>query len=408
MIPHGIGRPERAPRQLAAARRWLRLAVSGLLAAFLLGRGLAANPVAAVGEPRRSSLPGSPYPPSPVIESMTWHWETLRAAAPGSDLWPVTWGSDDQLYTAWGDGGGFGGSDTDGRVAMGFARIEGGPEDWRAINVNGGRNAEHPASFPKKGKTAGLAAVAGTLYATVNLQDGKWPDVNHVLAWSTNRGATWTSADWLFRRNVGQFQPAIFLQFGRDYTGLPDELKGFVYLYGPRRSADPRNRSGLYLARVARNRIRELAAYEYFQQVDAKGTPLWVDAISKAQPVFVDANGLSPGAAVYDSSLKRFLLTSFHVGPGQLGVFDAPNPWGPWTTVNYAEDWGGMGSAGEGLVCGFPQKWMSPDGLTLRAIFSVYGEGAKQGIGAHDRFNRVKATLKLFTPVPGQSDPAVR
>jgi len=37
---------------------------------------------------------------------------------------------------------------------------------------------------------------------------------------------------------------------------------------------------------------------------------------------------------------------------------------------------------------------MSADGLTVWAIFSVYGEGAKRGINAHDRFNLVKATFK--------------
>jgi hypothetical protein len=36
---------------------------------------------------------------------------------------------------------------------------------------------------------------------------------------------------------------------------------------------------------------------------------------------------------------------------------------------------------------------MSVDGLTLWAIFSVYGEGAKQGIKAHDRFNLIEVTL---------------
>ncbi|SPE62235.1 hypothetical protein SBV1_790019 [Verrucomicrobia bacterium] len=53
-----------------------------------------------------------------------------------------------------------------------------------------------------------------------------------------------------------------------------------------------------------------------------------------------------------------------------------------------------MGTEGEGLTCTFPQKWMSADGLTVWAIFSVYGEGAKRGINAHDRFNLVKATFK--------------
>ena len=184
--------------------------------------------------------PNAPYPPSPVIRGITWHWDTYRTAAVGSDLWPVTWGPDGHLYTAWGDGGGFGGSDTDGRVSMGFARIEKGPEDFRGRNVNGGKSPEHSASFPKKGKTGGFLFVDGTLYANINLQDGRWPNVDHVLAWSTNLGATWAQAEWRFPKGRDNFQPARFLNFGQDYTGVPLRLAGFVYIYGPRQPAPDR------------------------------------------------------------------------------------------------------------------------------------------------------------------------
>ena len=337
-----------------------------------------------------------PCPHSPVIENIVWHWETYNTGAPGSDLWPVAWGPDDHLYAAWGDGGGFGGTDSDGRVALGIARIEGRPEHWRGFNVNGGKSPEHPASFPRKGKTDGVAFVDGVLYATVNLEDGNWPDVNHVLAWSTNQGATWTKADWLFAKGAGNFQPAKFASFGKDYTGVPSALAGYVYVYGPRQSPDRGSGNRLYMARALRTRLRERGAYQFFEKLDAEEAPVWVAEIAQAQPVFVDPNGVTPGAVVYDPGLKRFLLTCFHVGPGQLGVFDAPNPWGPWTTIAYYEDWGKMGAEGEGLTCGFPQKWMSADGLTLWSIFSVYGDGAKRGINAHDRFNLVKVTLKPF------------
>ncbi len=337
----------------------------------------------------------APYSHSELIQGIDWHWDTYTSAAPGSDLWPVTWGPDDQLYAAWGDGGGFGGTDSDGRVAMGFARIEGTPEHWRGFNVNGGKNPEHPASFERKSKTTGLAFVEGVLYATVNLEDGTWPNVNHVLAWSTNNGATWNRAEWLFPRGEGNFQPAKFVEFGKDYTGLPTSLAGYVYVCGPRQSAEPGSGNRLYLTRAPQTRLRDRAAYEFYGGVKPGGVPAWVADIAQAQPIFVDPNGVTPGAVVYDPGLKRFLLTCFHVGPGQLGVFEAPNPWGPWAAIAYYEDWGGMGSKGEGLTCGFPQKWMTTDGLTLRCIFSVYGDGAKQGVKAHDRFNLVKARLQF-------------
>ena len=94
-------------------------------------------------------------------------------------------------------------------------------------------------------------------------------------------------------------------------------------------------------------------------------------------------------------SNTRFTDTSFHTGPGQLGVFDAPQPWGPWTTVAYYEDWGRMGTEGHGLNCDFPQKWMSDDGRSMWCVFSVYGTGGQQGIKAHDSFNLVKVSLTL-------------
>jgi hypothetical protein len=339
------------------------------------------------------AAPQSPYPPSGAINGITWHWDTYTNAAIGSDLWPVTWGPDDHLYVAWGDGGGFGGSDSDGRVSMGFARIEGCPEHFRGFNINGGKNPEHPASFPKKGKTAGLLFDHGILYATINLQDGQWPNVNHVLAWSADKGTTWTKADWLFPRGPGNFMPGRFVNFGRNGSGVPASLRGYIYLFGSQQPAKGDETKSLFLARVPRKKIRERTAYEYFSGPDARSQPTWNREFALARAIFTDTNGVAPAGMVYDPGLRRFLLTSFHTGPDQLGVFESLEPWGPWSSIAYCEDWGGMGETGEGLTCEFPQRWMSADGLTLWAIFSVYGEGAKQGIKAHDRFNLIKATL---------------
>jgi hypothetical protein len=335
----------------------------------------------------------APYPQSQTIPGITWHWDTYQTAALGSDLWPVTWGPDDNLYLSWGDGGGFGGSDSDGRVSMGFARIEGGPEHFHGFNVNGGKNPEHPSSFPKKGKTAGLICDNGILYATVNLQDGEWPNVNHVIACSADKGATWTKCDWLFSRGPGNFEPARFLNFGKDGGGAPAYLTGFDYMVGGKQPGAHEQGTNLYLARVPREKIRERDAFEFFCGLNSIGQAKWNRDWPLAQAIFHDANGADAAGMVYDPGLGCFLLTSFHGGPGQLGVFAARQPWGPWSTAAYYETWGGMGAAGEGLTCEFPVKWMSADGRSLWAIFSVWGGSAKQGIKAHDRFNLVKITL---------------
>jgi hypothetical protein len=149
----------------------------------------------------------------------------LRTAAPGSDLWPLTWGEDDHLYVAWGDGGGFGGTDQDGRVALGFGRLEGAPQNFKAINLNGGKDPRAPAMFPKRGKTGGLLSAAAVLYAWVNLQNGPWPDVDEALAWSSDHAATWHLSTWVFPKGDGHFKPSTFLNFGKAYSGVPRQLR---------------------------------------------------------------------------------------------------------------------------------------------------------------------------------------
>jgi hypothetical protein len=283
-----------------------------------------------------------PYPPSDAIESLTWHWETHRTAAPGSDLWPVTWGPNGHLYTAWGDGGGFGGTNSDGRVSMGFARIEGPPESFRGVNINGGKNPEHPASFPKR----------------------------------------------------GNFKPIRFLNFGRDNADVPDHLAGYVYFYVFREDAAGEGQD-VFLGRAPRTSLRDPDAYEFFRGTTDGGKPIWTKDVARARPVFTDRNGLVLGGIAYHPVLKRYLLASYHTGPGQLGVFDGPQPWGPWTTVAYYERWGDMGTDGQGLNCDFPQKWISRDGRTMWCVFSVYGAGAQAGVQAHDRFNMVRLSLTI-------------
>jgi hypothetical protein len=356
----------------------------------------------------KPDLSNAPYPPSKLIQSITWEWETYTNAAPGSDLWPVTWGPDDNLYVAWGDGGGFGGTDSDGRVAMGIGRIEGGPENWSGFNVNGGKNPEHPATFQKRGKTSALLSVQGTLYALVNLQDGTWPDVNHALVWSQDKGAHWSQVDWVFPR--GHFLPAKFVNFGKDYSGVPDSLAGSVYVCGQLPHEPGKYGKRISTLRVPMNKIRKEFEYVLMSgslRYDVPGanktfrTNDYIGTNDKSQSdfedesgVFEDTNGVRIAGIVYNPGIKRFLLTCYHTGPGQLGVFEGENPWGPWSTIAYCENWGGMGVEGEGLSCEFPQKWMSADGLTLWCIFSAYGDGAKRGIKAHDRFNLVRVKLK--------------
>jgi hypothetical protein len=332
-----------------------------------------------------------PYPPSPVIENITWDFDNLTREAPGSDLWPVTWGADDNLYASWGDGVGFGAIDFDeqwgpDRTSLGFSRIEGSPTNFKGINIWGGKDTENPATF--EGKSAGILSVDGVLYAWINTQNGSPADFK--LAWSSDLGASWQLSSWIFSSS-GTFFPSTFLNFGRDYFGARD---GFLYFYG----GNWGHTRNVYMGRVPKDKINDRAAYEFLSGFDAKGKPVWTSDISKRQPVFTDPNladefnGALKASVIYNPGIGRYILTVPHGGVGKLGIFDAPEHWGPWTTVAYHENWGGFGTnvSGEGLLYVFPTKWISSDGKTMWCIFS--------GRGEFDSFNLIRATLAVKTP----------
>ena len=50
----------------------------------------------------------------------------------------------------------------------------------------------------------------------------------------------------------------------------------------------------------------------------------------------------------------------------RVGSYDAPEPWGPWTTAYFTDIW----DVGPGETNSFPTKWMSVDGKTLHLVFS--------------------------------------
>ena len=77
----------------------------------------------------------APYPPSPVIAGISLDWSTHQRHALGSDNWQLTWADDDHQYGAWADGGGFGGNNRDGRLGLGYVRIEGDWHNYRGVNV---------------------------------------------------------------------------------------------------------------------------------------------------------------------------------------------------------------------------------------------------------------------------------
>lgn len=209
--------------------------------------------------------PDPPYPRSDVLTGITFHQDTLQRHADGSDIWSCTWADDGNLYAAWGDGGGFGGTDKVGRASLGVAMISGVPPQWKGTNIWGGLN---PVSTqpPTVGKATVIAA-AGAIYLFDSEQD-VW---NRCQLWkSVDHGRTWVERGWIFPESHKVFAFPGLVQFGEDNRLSHD---GYVYGF----SDNDRQRihdNRLYLFRVKTERIEDPAAYEYFSGTEqAPGGP---------------------------------------------------------------------------------------------------------------------------------------
>lgn len=360
-----------------------------VLTLFLLA-GLFASALPAATEEVRASG-HAPYPPSPVIAKVEFDFASHQRLAPGSDNWPVTWADDDNLYGAWGDGGGFGGTNSSGRVFLGIARIAGQPPQVTGKNVWGGLKPEHPAQFG--GKSYGILSVGSVLYLWVAPQPNPHLATCQIAV-SQDHGATWDFLNWKFEYADGLTIPT-FLNFGRDYAGARD---GYVYSYyiqpqwGPGiatrtkvHTFDVHRPGRIYLSRVPQDAIRERDRYEFFAGLDpATQQPRWSANLKEKQPVFADDNGVGWNVSVtYNPGLKRYLLTTEHTEThaGKFGLFDAPEPWGPWTTVAYDEAWGEGHVEVSTFYWVVAPKWISADGTRFTLIFT--------GNKSNDAFNTV-------------------
>jgi len=66
-------------------------------------------------------------------------------------------------------------------------------------------------------------------------------------------------------------------------------------------------------------------------------------------------------AVSFNPGLGRYLLTTMAVNRrGWIGMYDAPEPWGPWTTVLLERDRDRWGE--KVVVFNFVNKWLSADG----------------------------------------------
>jgi hypothetical protein len=312
------------------------------------------------------------YPPSAVFEGISWAPITeIRRYAHGSDNWPITAADDGWLYAAYGDGRGFE-PFVERKLSLGLARFRGAPDELHAENLSA-PTLEQIGDGASGKKASGLLMVDKVLYLLARNA------TNSQLAWSADYGQTWKWAEWKFTNSFGC---PTFLNYGPNHRGACDD---YVYVYSPDSDSAYRRADRMVMARVPREQILQRVAWQFFRGLDAQDQPRWTPDIRQREAVFVAHGRCYRSGISYHEPSRRYLWV--HTGQGEdprfrggLSVHDAPEPWGPWTTVFSTDTW----DVGPGETASFPASWMDPDGQTLQLVFS-----------GDDAFSIRPATLRL-------------
>jgi hypothetical protein len=324
-----------------------------------------------------------PFPKSSLITKVV--FDKYRFHKGDGDTWPLTWASDGNLYGAAGDNMG---------SPMNFWKIIGAPggEWWveliDKLPIDPAAYCQRPNIDHKNGvKPGGVLSINGKLYFAVeNMNYGDNPKFNrqhNVNAWivtSTDFGKTWNRSATPQDFFTGRLGSPHFLQFGKDYEGARD---GYVYVFfaaGDDGNAYWENNDYILLGRVAKDRMLNRTAWEFFTGTGASGEPNWNKDDKLAEPVFRYPLMTGEDHVSYDRGIKRYLLGNYgfmdeggnprpyhqltwptSVYPSQLTLYEATEPWGPWTLFYRDDNWGTYGDYNPS----FPTKWMSEDGKTL-------------------------------------------
>jgi len=326
----------------------------------------------------------SPYSDSTVITGISFNWATHQEKAAGSDNFPVTWADDDHQYTAWGDGWGF--AESGDKRSLGVSRVSGLKSSYSGTDLWYG-----------DGKSYGIICINSVLYMWVGPGSGVTSYDEARLYKSTNHGSSWSATSVEFVKADDIIMPTI-LNFGKDYAGARDNYvyHYFIDLVGTPSSLGVHIPGKIYLLRVDKSYIEDESYYEFFS--GTAGSPAWSSSIGSRTAVFEDSAGVGWNLSVsYNAPLGRYILCTEHTQTfqGRLGIFDAPEPWGPWTTVLYTDNFH-TGAGDDSFFWNFSNKWLSGDGKDFVLVFT--------GISGDDSWNTVEGSFTAATALTASID----
>jgi hypothetical protein len=294
----------------------------------------------------------------------------------GSDNWPISWGADNNLYAAYGDGRGFEPKVPE-KLSLGFAKITGTPPNFQGINIQS-PTGEKYGDGPSGKKASGMLIVNGVIFMWV--RNANLKGEYSQLAWSFDNAKTWK---WGFQFPVS-FGCPTFLNFGSNYSDARDE---YVYIYSQDGVGAYEPYDQIALARVHRTKITDLNSYQYLKSVGNDSIPVWTSNIEQRGSMFKYPNHCFRTEVVYNKGIKRYLMALAYNFDSGWGIFEAPEPWGPWATVFHTEKWDLDKTHGYRL----PTKWITDNGNTMHLVFSGLSKGG------YDAFCVRRMSLSLFS-----------
>lgn len=345
-----------------------------------------------------SVLPQShqfPVHKSTVITGLRW----LGAQVPypesekRGDSYAMTWAFDGNIYASAGDP--VWGLKTDG---MDFEKFAGGPLDYVISKTNemygytgwGGEGC----------KPTGMISMNGLLYLGFGLNGingiGNPPTANgHTVSqqqssgqivYSTDTGKTWLPPIGSITTPMfpgWKFGCPSFIQYGKNNEGAPDT---FVYAVSGEQWD---NGDNMRLGRVGKNLIMDKNAWEWVSGFDTDSAPLWTHNLDSSKVLLSDPDWLSGFFdAVYIPEINRYLISTWHFKSdmcpncgSELIIYDAPQPWGPYTLAHHDSVW--ENTAVNPYSPHFPLKWF--DGATLTGWMQFSGSWINGGSGPNYR-----------------------
>ncbi|HET6566679.1 MAG TPA: hypothetical protein VFG50_01870, partial [Rhodothermales bacterium] len=363
------------------------------------------------------------------------------------DLWPSCWADDGHLYTANGDGWGFGTKEDDADIVV--SRVKGTPEAGLSGEVlaRGAAVARIWGEHYNR-KPTGMLAIDGNgdgvdeLYLAVQDLNARpcpacFNDApNASISCSLDHGKTWRTTDApMFTEH--RFTTLFFLDFGKSGEQVrvlgPDGAR-FAYVYGIdynwRSPTDPSRPkpTDLYLARVPRERVQDRSAWAFFSGLTPAETPTWNPDIRARKAVLHDERTVYPallgggrpvgdvardvgvisqGGVVYNAPLRRYLYTSWTWYTFEF--YEAPTPWGPWRLF-MRKDFGAAPFFGEsedpscpernegGYPTTIPSKFISADGQTMWVQSNSWKRWNYACGSSNYNFSLRKMMVEPFTP----------